>query len=147
MPDKPLTVLTYAASASLAAIALVYFFNPNQLFDGDSSVSSSNTRKNGVVGLVNPANDCFINSILQSLAGLGDLRLYLIREVHRRELSDPIIYSALPRGDSDRNEADAAKLASLQSGEVTYGLKAMLDKLTSDLSIRRRSLHGISSEY
>ena len=129
MPDKPLTVLTYAASASLAAIALVYFFNPNQLFDGDSSVSSSNTRRKGVVGLVNPANDCFINSILQSLAGLGDLRLYLIREVHRRELSDPVTYSALPRGDTDRNEADAAKLASLQSGEVTYGLKGMLDKL------------------
>lgn len=129
MPDKPLTVLTYAASASLAAIALVYFFNPNQLFDGDSSTSSSSARKKGVVGLVNPANDCFINSILQSLAGLGDLRLYLIREVHRRELSDPAIYLALPRDDTNRKETDAAKLASLQRGEVTYGLKAMLDKL------------------
>ena len=129
MPDKPLTVLTYAASASLAAIALVYFFNPNQLFDGDSSTSSSSARKKGVVGLVNPANDCFINSILQSLAGLGDLRLYLIREVHRRELSDPAIYLTLPRDDTNRRKSDAAKLASLQSGEVTYGLKAMLDKL------------------
>ncbi len=129
MPDRPLTVLTYAASASLAAVALVYFFNPNYLIDGDSSTSSASTRKKGIVGLFNPANDCFINSILQSLAGLGDLRLYLIREIHRRELGGPEVYAAIPLMDSNGKEIDGRKLASLQSGEVTLGLKNMIDRL------------------
>ena len=129
MPDKPLTVLTYAASASLAAIALVYFFNPNHLIDGEGSKSSASTRKKGIVGLVNPANDCFINCILQSLAGLGDLRLYLIREVHRRELSDPTIYASVLDQDTNGVKNDQSKLASLQGGEVTQGLKSMIDRL------------------
>ena len=129
MPDKPLTVLTYAASASLAAVALIYFFNPNHLIDGEASTSSASTRKKGVVGLFNPANDCFINCILQSLAGLGELRLYLIREVHRRELSDPAIYTSIPANDKGGSQVDASKLVSLQSGEVTQGLKSMIDRL------------------
>ncbi|MCJ1265384.1 hypothetical protein MMC22_005261 [Lobaria immixta] len=129
MPDKPLTVITYAASASLAAIALIYFFNPNQLIDGDSSTISASARKKGIVGLSNPANDCFINSILQSLAGLGDLRLYLIRELHRRELDGPAIYAAVPEEDANGKPIDIRKLASLQSGEVTQGLKCMIDNL------------------
>lgn len=129
MPDKPFTVITYAASASLAAIALVYFFNPNQLLDGDSSKSSASTRKKGIVGLSNPANDCFINSILQSLAGLGDLRLYLIRELHRRELDGSSIYAVVPQEDVNGKKVDVRNLASLQSGEVTQGLKYMIDKL------------------
>ena len=128
MPDKPFTVISYAASASLAAIALIYFFNPNQLLDGDSSTSSASTRKKGIVGLSNPANDCFINSILQSLAGLGELRLYLIRELHRRELDGPTIYAAVPE-DTNGKPIDIRKLASLQSGEVTKGLKCMIDNL------------------
>ena len=129
MPDKPLTVLTYAASASLAAVALVYFFNPNQFIDGDSSKSTASARKRGIVGLVNPANDCFINSVLQSLAGLGDLRLYLIREVHRRELEDASIYTSVPEKDAQGKDINITKLVSLQYGEVTQGLKSMLDQL------------------
>lgn len=129
MPDKPLTVLTYAASASLAAVALIYFFNPNHLIDGEASTSSASTRKKGVVGLFNPANDCFINCILQSLAGLGELRLYLIREVHRRELSNPAIYTSIPTNDKDGIQVGASKLLSLQSGQVTQGLKSMIDRL------------------
>lgn len=129
MPDKPLTVLTYAASASLAAVALVYFFNPNYLIDGDSSASSASTRKKGIIGLFNPANDCFINSVLQSLAGIGDLRLYLIRELHRRELGGSDVYEAVPLVDGKGKEVNGKKQTSLQSGEVTRGLKIMIDKL------------------
>jgi ubiquitin carboxyl-terminal hydrolase 16 len=129
MPDKPFTVLTYAASASLAAIALIYFFSPNHLLDADSSTHSTNTRRKGVVGLSNPANDCFINSILQALAGLGELRLYLIRELHRRELDGPDIYLALPEQDPNEKRINCRNLASLQKGEVTKGLKEILDKL------------------
>ena len=128
MPDRPLTVLTYAASASLAAVALVYLFNPNYLIDADSS-SSASSRKKGVVGLFNPANDCFINCVLQSLAGLGDLRLYLIREVHRRDLGPAAIYESVPLRDAQGKEVNAEKLRSLQSGEVTEGLKEMIDRL------------------
>ncbi|KAL8724343.1 MAG: hypothetical protein Q9166_008008 [cf. Caloplaca sp. 2 TL-2023] len=129
MPDKPLTVLTYAASASLAAVALVYLFSPNQFIDGDTSTTSASGRKKGIVGLVNPANDCFINSVLQSLAGLGDLRLYLIREVHRRSLDKEDIYTLVPAKDDQGKDIDNTKLASLQRGEVTQGLKSMLDQL------------------
>jgi ubiquitin carboxyl-terminal hydrolase 16 len=129
MPDKPLTVITYAASASLAAIALVYFFNPNFLIDGDPSTSTASTRKKGIVGLLNPANDCFINSVLQSLAGLRDVRLYLIRELHRRNLDNADIYSVVPEMGKNGKPVNAKKLLSLQSGEVTQGLKDMLDGL------------------
>ena len=129
MPDRPITVLTYAASASLAAVALVYFFTPNYLIDGESSTSSAKSRKKGVVGLFNPANDCFINSILQALAGLGDLRLYLIRELHRRELGGSEVYATLPLTDSHGKKVDERKQTSLQSGEVTQGLKSMIDRL------------------
>ena len=143
MPDRPLTVLTYAASASLAAVALVYFFNPNYLIDSESSTSSASTRKKGIVGLFNPANDCFINSVLQSLAGLGDLRLYLIRELHRRELGGNEVYATVPLVDKHGKEVDTRKLASLQIGEVTQGLKDILDKL-NERPISKKTISAAS---
>src|SRR4051794_4166524 len=99
MPDRPLTSLTYAAGASLAAITLIYVFAPTYLIDESASAGSwfSSAHRKGVVGLNNPANDCFINSALQALAGLGDLRVYLIREIHRRNLDDTGVYTqAIP---------------------------------------------------
>jgi ubiquitin carboxyl-terminal hydrolase 16 len=53
MPEKPLTVATYAAGASLAAITLVYVFGPTFFLDEDAAGS----KKKGVVGLSN-APDC-----------------------------------------------------------------------------------------
>lgn len=143
MPDKPLTVLTYAASASLAAVALVYLFNPNQLINGDSLPKSATGRKKGIVGLVNPANDCFINSVLQSLVGLGDLRLFLIREVYRRELGDGEIYTAVPEKDAQGKEVNTSKFVSLQCGEVTRGLKTILDQL-NERPIYKKSISAQS---
>ncbi|KAF2244337.1 cysteine proteinase [Trematosphaeria pertusa] len=126
MPEKPLTIATYAAGASLAAITLVYVFGPTFFLDDDAS----STRKKGVVGLTNAANDCFINSILQALAGLPDLRIYLIRETHRRKLDGPEVYDV----DTERLSLESRpvkpwKLQGLQKGLVTYALKEILDKL------------------
>ncbi|KAK3989228.1 putative ubiquitin carboxyl-terminal hydrolase 16 [Cladorrhinum sp. PSN332] len=130
MPDRTVTVATYAAGAGLAAIALVYVFGPTYLLDASSD------RKQGVVGLTNPANDCFINSVLQALAGLGDLRLYLIRETHRRSLDDAIVYAqvvpvgTLP-GDNDhfRGDTPGWKMQGFQQGLLTKSLKEILDAL------------------
>lgn len=138
MPDKPLAVATYAAGASLAAIALVYVFGPTYLFD-----NADNTKVgNKAVGLVNPANDCFINSILQATAGLPDLRKYLIRELHRRELDGAEVY-AVTEEDLD-NEASGkgpkvVKLEGLRKGLVTKALKEILDKL-NERPIHRKTI-------
>lgn len=142
MPEKSLTVATYAAGASLAAITLIYVFGPTYLLDSNPSSSaggfaglSNSNRKKSVVGLANPANDCFINSVLQALAGLGDLRLYLIRETHRRSLDEAWVYAqAIPpkaRGTGNDNRRDMPdwKVEGLQSGIVTKGLKDILDSL------------------
>jgi ubiquitin carboxyl-terminal hydrolase 16 len=126
MPEKPLTIATYAAGASLAAITLVYVFGPTFFIDGDASTASS--RKKGVVGLANPANDCFINSVLQALAGLGDLRNYLTRETHRRNLDGPSVYSQ-PVQDPARPNMEAWRIQGLQEGLVTQGLKEIIDAL------------------
>jgi ubiquitin carboxyl-terminal hydrolase 16 len=129
MSDKQLAIATYAAGASLAAIALVYVFAPTYFIDGEPGNGSATDRKKGVVvGLSNTANDCFINSVLQALAGLGDLRMYLIRETHRRNLDDPIIYSTFVE-DPARKSTPEWKAQGLQQGLVTSGLKQILDSL------------------
>jgi ubiquitin carboxyl-terminal hydrolase 16 len=126
MPEKPLTIATYAAGASLAAITLVYVFGPTFFIDDDAS----STKKKSVVGLSNAANDCFINSVLQALAGLPDLRIYLIRETHRRKLDGPEVYDVDPdRANPDSASTRPGKLEGLQRGVLTYGLKDILDAL------------------
>ncbi|KAF2191237.1 cysteine proteinase [Zopfia rhizophila CBS 207.26] len=126
MPEKPLTIATYAAGASLAAITLVYVFGPTFFLDDESS----DARKKGVVGLSNAANDCFINSTLQALAGLPDLRIYLIRETHRRRLDGDEVYDVDPeRLSLEKRPIKPWKLEGLQKGLVTYALKEVLDKL------------------
>lgn len=144
MPDKTLKVVTYAAGASLAAITLIYVFGPTYFLDSQRSGSLTgtfSTRKKGAVGLANPANDCFINSVLQALAGLGDLRVYLIHEIHRRSLDDDSVYSkAVPPGRLVEDDAEldlrrfgkdipAWKLEGLQRGSITQSLKDILDAL------------------
>lgn len=145
MPEKPLTVAAYAAGASLAAATLIYVFAPTYFLDGDAAGSSSSNfltgggrKKGAIVGLANPANDCFINSILQAIAGLGDLRVYLIRELHRRTIDDGWIYTqAVPRdfkeyanGDNEHIKSEPDwKIEGQQRGLVTQGLKEMLDQL------------------
>lgn len=127
MQEKSTTVAAYAAGASLAAIALFYVFGPNYTIDGDES--SDHNRKKSIVGLTNPANDCFINSVLQALAGLVDLRLYLIRELHRRDLDGPEVYSLLPSLEEIPRGERPERILELQQGTITRALKEMLDRL------------------
>ncbi|OJJ51548.1 hypothetical protein ASPZODRAFT_148815 [Penicilliopsis zonata CBS 506.65] len=127
MQEKPSTVAAYAAGASLAAIALFYVFGPNYTIDGEDSLDGN--RKKSIVGLSNPANDCFINSVLQALAGLGGLRVYLIRELHRRDLDGPELYNALPALEEIPRGQRPEKLRELQQGLITRALKDMLDRL------------------
>ncbi|KIW65380.1 hypothetical protein PV04_07645 [Phialophora macrospora] len=127
MPDKPTTVVAYAAGASLAAIAAFYVFGPTFFIDGENSYNTNDGRKRTIIGLSNPANDCFINSVLQALAGLGDLRLYLIKELHRKQLDGPEIYDSVPPVLRKGERAD--KIVGLQKGPVTKALKDMLDAL------------------
>lgn len=143
MPEKPLTIATYAAGASLAAITLVYVFGPTFFLDDEAAQSSRSSRKKGVVGLINPANDCFINSVLQTLAGLPELRIYLIRELHRRKLDGQNVYNFLATdneeqdtdgGPNDQKKGSTVKLPEwkalgLQMGIVTAALKDVLDSL------------------
>ena len=118
--------MSYAAGASLAAVALIYVFGPNFTIDNDAGGGKKKT----IVGLRNQANDCFINSVLQALAGLGDLRVYLIRETHRRRIEDPAVYANLVQPDGgDSAKLEQWRLQGLQDGLVTQGLKDMLDAL------------------
>ncbi|KAE9977208.1 hypothetical protein EG328_002173 [Venturia inaequalis] len=132
MPEKPLTIATYAAGASLAAITLVYVFGPTFFLDGEGSPGLKPSTRRPVVGLVNPANDCFINSVLQALAGLPDLRKYLIRELHRRKLDGSDVYKITAEdveGGGKGADAQLSKLEGLRAGIVTQALKDILDKL------------------
>ncbi|XWW97208.1 hypothetical protein V2A60_005189 [Cordyceps javanica] len=132
MPDKSATVVSYAAGASLAAAALIYVFGPTFAIDHEATSSKKKT----IVGLRNQANDCFINSVLQALAGLGELRIYLIRETHRRRIEDPAVYANLVQPGSSEEDGSGSggemplwKLQGLQDGLVTHGLKEMIDHL------------------
>lgn len=151
MPDKPLTIATYAAGASLAAITLVYVFAPTFFLDSNDASSTESSRKKRIVGLVNPANDCFINSVLQALAGLPDLRAFLIREVHRRALDGPAAYQDITAAllEEQAKKGEGAKktpewqIVGLQQGLVTAGLKDVLDALNERPIYKKTiSAHG-----
>ncbi len=135
MPERPFTIAAYAAGVSLAAITLVYVFAPNFFHDGESSKQSSSTSHSGAVGLSNPANDCFINSVLQCLAGLGELRIYLIRETHRRTLDGS--WYKIDAEDGTGDVLAVSKADDLQGGIVTCALKEVLDSLNERPKYRK----------
>ncbi|QIW94931.1 hypothetical protein AMS68_000449 [Peltaster fructicola] len=143
MPEKSLTIAAYAAGASLAAATLVYVFGPTFFLD-EVDASANSDRKRIAIGLTNPANDCFINSTLQALAGLPALRLYLIRELHQRQLDGKDVYLALGAGGEEKQKTfDESRpqwlRLSLQSGELTAALKEVLDAL-NERPISRKTI-------
>lgn len=137
MPEKSLTIAAYAAGASLAAATLVYVFGPTFFLD-EADATAHNDRKRIAVGLTNVANDCFINSTLQALAGLPTLRLYLIRELHQRQVDGEDVYLTLDSGSEEGEKERERSIIqtrpewlrlSLQSGALTAALKSILDAL------------------
>jgi ubiquitin carboxyl-terminal hydrolase 16 len=140
MPERPLAIASYALGASLCAISLLYVFGPTFAFDGDNVGSS----KGRIVGLENPSNICFCNSVLQALANLSELRMYLIREMHRRRLDGKAVYSAYPdevRG-GKRVALAQTKLDRLQNGIVTQALKNMSDRL-NERPLQRKTISAL----
>ena len=85
--QKSSDLFTYTC-ASLAAITLVYVFGPTIFseyrYEAGFELNEKPSR-DGVVGLSNIANDCYINSILQALAGLNRFRTFISRELRTRE--------------------------------------------------------------
>lgn len=75
--------------------------------------------------------DCFINSILQALAGLPDLRKYLIRETHRRQLDGKDVYkvTAAEVNDETITEMKLSRVESTRAGIVTEALRQVLNQL------------------
>jgi ubiquitin carboxyl-terminal hydrolase 16 len=137
MPDKQLTIASYALGASLCAISLLYVFGPSFAFEGDTGTGT----KRRIVGLENPANICFCNSVLQALANSSELRIYLIRETHRRRLDGKGVYKSSMVDVKGGKKAAVAqrKLENLQHGIVTHALKTMLDKL-NERPLQRKTI-------
>ncbi len=141
MPERPLTIYTYATGASLAAAIVVYVFGPT-LFNGGSHDRSFLKRKatpgTNCVGLSNPANDCFINSVLQALSGLSKLRLYLVGEENRKNSeannavnSSEQAYLGREKGahNVESSYRESQMLLGSKGSTVTIALKDILDSL------------------
>lgn len=89
----------YATLGSVFAVGFAYVFGPT-LFPRDGTTGGSVApRPSTAIGLSNPANDCFINSVLQALAGLPRLRDYL--EAHDARRAE-----GAPAADADERCAD-----------------------------------------
>ena len=133
MQQKSTTVAVYAATAAFAAAGLAYIFGPS-IFPDDSG--HHNVRAGGAIGLSNPANDCFINSVLQALAGVSGLSVYL-SELERPE-------RALQDAEKASGEATAGQeqeeQASLSPGNITVvssATKSILDELNEPAHCRK----------
>ncbi|KAK6527039.1 hypothetical protein TWF281_010234 [Arthrobotrys megalospora] len=116
--SKP-QIIAYAAGAGLAAGVLIYVFGPTFFIDGNSmngNAVAAGKRRQTVVGLYNPANDCFVNSVLQALAGCGELRKYLGGRM-------------MVQGELEDLEGNGRIKWKGRRPVLTRALKVMLDKL------------------
>jgi ubiquitin carboxyl-terminal hydrolase 16 len=142
MPEKPLAIATYALGASLAAISLLYVFGPTFALDADPLASNGKQRR--IIGLENPSNLCFINSVLQALANCPELRKYLIKENHRRQLDGKGVYTTRledVEGSGTVAIKNQVRQDNLQLGIVTKALKRMLDRL-NERPLTRKTINA-----
>lgn len=91
MPDHPWTVASYVTLSIVAGVGLGYVVVPTLFSNSSSNAHGSTGTKATVVGLSNPANDCFVNAVLQALASSPGLKQWLnsqIRVLHHLEARD-----------------------------------------------------------
>lgn len=135
MHDKNTTIALYAAGAAVTALGLAYIFGPS-IFPDDAGYRG--TRAGGAVGLSNPANDCFINSVLQALAGVGGLKEYL-EELHEPCLADAdFVHVEGPDDASGYKEMAGAPEAGISKElAITSALRVMLKRLSERPAYRK----------
>lgn len=135
MQDKNTTIALYAAGAALAALSIAYIFGPS-IFPDDAGYQDA--RLGGVVGLSNPANDCFINSVLQALASIEGLKAYLTQVVKERVTDSDSVHVARQDEKLDQDEKHDEKHARLQKElVVTIALKDILERLSERPACRK----------
>jgi len=135
MQDRNATIALYAAGATVAALGLAYILGPS-IFPDDAGYRD--TRVGGVVGLSNPANDCFINSVLQALAGVEGLKEYLEKLQH--EYTTDSGYIHVEDVGDEKNEAGkhaASKVDDQRIIVITSALSLMLEKLNERPAYRK----------
>ena len=139
MAQKPLTVFTYAAAASFAAAVLVYLLAPSFHSDDSSIDFLTRKRKSVATGLVNPANDCFINSVLQALAGIDHLRYFLAEkdDYDKSIRAESDATSSAPNGDCEKRGSEPTKSQRRGPRDVPKDLKIMLDELNKVCDYKR----------
>jgi len=135
MHDRNTTIALYAAGATIAALGLAYILGPS-IFPDDAGYRDS--RVGGVVGLSNPANDCFINSVLQALAGVERLKQYL-EEIRGKYIADDdYIHVGGVNDERDNAEKhDESKVDVQRILVITSALMLMLERLSERPACRK----------
>lgn len=135
MHDRNTTIALYAAGATVAALGLAYILGPS-IFPDDAGYRDS--RVGGVVGLSNPANDCFINSVLQALAGVEGLKEY-VKEIQEKYIADNDYIHVSGVNDEAENaeKHDESKVDVQRILVITSALMLMLEKLSERPAYRK----------
>ena len=84
------------------------------------------------MGLSNPANDCFINAVLQALAGSGKLREWLRQDLVKSAGELETVHSKVSSPDGP-----VKPRSPMSSGLVSNALNGVLGDLSQDVSYRK----------
>ena len=111
MRENLATVTLYATTAAFAAASLAYVFGPSLYPDPDAHVSS----RSAVVGLANYGNDCYINAVLQAIAGLTRFETSLSQHCQKLEDLSKVVISDRQYASNEEGVAVAPALRTMLS--------------------------------